>query len=227
MGITLTLQEGEIERLGGTGVISVDVRVVAATNRNLPQAVEEGTFRADLYDRLNVVPITVPLLQERKDDIPELARHFLNKHRGELGRQVRCIDSQTLLLLCDYAWPGNIRELENAIICAMLFAEKGVILPEHLPEHVRGSQLQQAHVSAEIQPTQPEKVHSTVAIQPPQGQPVITLPLGLTLKQIEREFILKTLAWKEENLTRTARTLGMSLNSLRNKLKIYGKSKQR
>lgn len=217
------LQEGEIERLGGMGVISVDVRVVVATNRNLPQAVKEGIFRADLYDRLNVVPITMPLLQERKDDIPELARHFLNKHREELGRQVRCIDSQALLLLCDYAWPGNIRELENAIIRAMLFADEGVILPEHLPEHVRGPQLQQARVSAEIQPTQPEKVHSTVTIQPPQGQPVITLPLCLTLKQIEREFILKTLAWKEGNLTRTARTLGMSLSSLRNKLKIYGK----
>lgn len=208
------LQEGEIERIGGTGMISVDVRVVAATNRNLLQAVEEGTFRADLYDRLNVVPISLPLLQERKEDIPGLASHFLNKHREEFGRQVRDIDSRTLSMLQNYAWPGNIRELENVLIRAMLFAaDENVLLPEHLPVKIHELIPQQSHVSREIQ-------HVST-------QQTVTLPIGLTLKQVEREFILKTLESREGNLTQTAKVLGMSLSSLHNKLKLYGKSKKR
>ncbi len=109
------LQEGEIERIGGTKTIKVDVRIIAATHGNLTKAVEEGRFRADLYYRLNVFPIDVPALRERQDDIPVLVRHFVLKYAARFGKSIENIPKYTLDALTAYQWPGNIRELANII----------------------------------------------------------------------------------------------------------------
>src|SRR6266536_2260747 len=116
------LQEREFERLGGTRTIKVDVRLVAATNRDLRAALEEGTFREDLYYRLNVVPIDVPPLREHTEDIPGLVEHFLAKYRGESGKQIRGVTPQAIQLLTSFHWPGNVRELENILERAAAFA---------------------------------------------------------------------------------------------------------
>ena len=114
------LQEREFERVGGNETYKVDVRVIAATNRNLEEAVKEGKFRADLYYRLNVFPIELPSLRERPEDIPALCYYFLNKYSKKMGRDINNIDEGTIKKLIDYSWPGNIRELENIIERAVI-----------------------------------------------------------------------------------------------------------
>ena len=188
-----TLQEGEIERLGGTKVIHVDVRIIAATNQELRQAIEAGTFRQDLYYRLNIIPIHLPPLRARQEDILVLAEYFLKKHSKAHDQPVRLISQKARELFMQYDWPGNVRELEYSILRAVLFAEGEVILPKHLPE--------------EIQSVSQHQVES--------------VPVGLTMKEMEKELILKTLERMEGNRTRTAEILGISLRSLQYKLKHY------
>ena len=130
--ILRVLQEHEFERLGGTRTLRVDVRVIAATNRNLPQMVANGLFREDLYYRLNVVSIDMPPLRERKDDIQQLAMFFLRRFSGELKKKIVGLETDALKLLMRYQWPGNIRELENAIERAMLLAEGSHIAVDDL-----------------------------------------------------------------------------------------------
>ena len=191
-----TLQEGEIERLGGTKVIRVDVRIIAATNQDLRQAIEAGTFRQDLYYRLNMIPIHLPPLRARQKDILILAEYFFQKH-GEAHKQpTRLISQKVRELFMQYDWPGNVRELEYSILRAVLFAEGDVILPKHLPEEIQLAGRQQ----------------------------VESVPVGLTMKEMEKELILKTLERMEGNRTRTAEVLGISLRSLQYKLKHYTKA---
>ena len=142
------LQEREFERVGGTRSISVDVRLVAATNRNLSDRVREGAFREDLYYRLNVVPIEVPPLRERREDIPLLVAHFLLKYNAEIGKKVSSVHPNAMELLTTYPWAGNVRELENAIERAVVLAQGSEIMPDDLslnaqsPEdHVEGGTL--------------------------------------------------------------------------------------
>ena len=142
------LQEREFERVGGTRSISVDVRLVAATNRNLSDRVREGAFREDLYYRLNVVPIEVPPLRERREDIPLLVAHFLLKYNAEIGKKVSSVHPSAMELLTTYPWAGNVRELENVIERAVVLAQGGEIMPDDLslnaqsPEdHVEGGTL--------------------------------------------------------------------------------------
>ncbi len=135
------IQEREFERLGGTGPIKVDVRFIAATNRNIEEAIEAGTFRQDLFYRLNVVDIHVPPLRERKADIPLLIEHFLQKHFAVLKQRGVQITDEAKELLQNYHWPGNIRELENCIRKTVLLAGSLIIGPEHLPPEVRDSKL--------------------------------------------------------------------------------------
>ena len=142
------LQEREFERVGGTRSISVDVRLVAATNRSLSDRVREGAFREDLYYRLNVVPIEVPPLRERREDIPLLVAHFLLKYNAEIGKKVSSVHSTAMELLTTYPWAGNVRELENAIERAVVLAQGSEIMPDDLslnaqsPEdHVEGGTL--------------------------------------------------------------------------------------
>jgi transcriptional regulator with GAF, ATPase, and Fis domain len=130
--ILRVLQEQEFERLGGTRTLRVDVRVITATNRNLPQMVAQGLFREDLYYRLNVVSIDMPPLRERKDDIEQLAKFFLKRFAGELKKNVMGLSPDAQKLLMRYNWPGNIRELENTIERAMLLAEGRTIAADDL-----------------------------------------------------------------------------------------------
>ena len=127
------LQELEFERVGGTEVVRVDVRVVAATNRNLEKALAEGSFRQDLYYRLNVFPIFIPPLRERRADVLPLADHFAEKYAREHGKTIKRISTPAIDQLASYHWPGNVRELENTIERAVLMADGEVIHGHHLP----------------------------------------------------------------------------------------------
>ena len=188
-----TLQEGEIERLGGTKVIRVDVRIIAATNQDLRQAIGAGTFRQDLYYRLNMIPIHLPPLRARQADILILAEYFLQKHSKAHNQPARLISQKARELFMQYDWPGNVRELEYSILRAVLFAEGDVILPKHLPEEIQSTSQREAE----------------------------NVPVGLTMKEMEKELIFKTLERMEGNRTRTAEILGISLRSLQYKLKDY------
>ena len=119
------LQDGEFERVGGTRTVKVDVRVIAATNRDLERAVAEGTFRADLYYRLNVFPLHLPPLRERLEDVPRLARHFVMRYAARMGKELAAPSAEILARLCKYSWPGNVRELQNVIERAVILASKG------------------------------------------------------------------------------------------------------
>jgi Nif-specific regulatory protein len=128
------LQEREFERVGGTHPIKVDIRLIAATNSNLEQAMREGRFRQDLYYRLAVLTITMPTLRDRKDDIPMLVRHFVQKYAKRCKVKARPVSREALACLVNYDWPGNVRELENAIERALVMGTSDMILPEDLPE---------------------------------------------------------------------------------------------
>ncbi len=127
------MQEKEFERVGGQRTIKTDVRIIAATNKNLEQGVEEETFRGDLYYRLNVFPIYLPPLRERKTDILLLADHFLERYTKENSKDIRRFSTPAIDMLMDYHWPGNVRELENCIERAVILCEEGVIHSYHLP----------------------------------------------------------------------------------------------
>jgi two-component system response regulator PilR (NtrC family) len=131
------LQEKKIRRVGGTDEIEVDVRVVAATNRPLDRLVQEGRFREDLFYRLNVIPIRVPALRERREDVPLLANHFLDRFGREMGKPLVKISAEAMDCLMRYSWPGNVRELENVVERAVALETSPVILPERLPDAVR------------------------------------------------------------------------------------------
>jgi len=136
--ILRALQEREVERVGGTRTIKIDVRVIAATNRELKQAVDQGTFREDLYYRLNVVPITLPDLKDRSEDIPLLANHFMQKFGRESNVAVREISKEAMAILLSHTWPGNVRELENVIERAVTLGHGPAILPVDLPPNLLG-----------------------------------------------------------------------------------------
>ncbi len=131
------LQEREIERVGSSETIKVDVRVIAATHQDLQQAIEDGQFREDLYYRLNVMPLELPALRQRKEDIPLLVNHFIDKYNTRTRRNIQGIGHEGLELLMDYHWPGNVRELENAIEHAFIKCRGGTLLPSCLPTHLR------------------------------------------------------------------------------------------
>lgn len=136
--ILRVLQNKSFERVGGTETINVDVRIVAATNKNLEQAIEEGKFREDLFYRLNVIPVHLPALRERKTDIPVLVNHFVEYFNETMQKQITEVPDETLKYLIDYNWPGNIRELENLMERLVILSGKGAIYPQDLPERVLG-----------------------------------------------------------------------------------------
>ncbi len=193
-----TLQEREILRVGGTEAVPIDVRVVAATNRDLEREVREGRFREDLFYRLNVIPIALPPLRQRRTDIPLLVDHFLAKH-GEPGR-ARAMAPEALEALVAYAWPGNVRELESVVERTLLLADGEVIRLEDLPATVR------------------------MRGGPGAGGIPIEIPdEGLDLDELERSLILRALDKAEGNVTRAARLLGLSRRTLQYRLeKIEG-----
>jgi DNA-binding NtrC family response regulator len=189
------LETKEFRRLGGTKVVRVDARIVAATNRNLEAAVKEGEFREDLYYRLNVVPVHLPPLRERGDDIPLLADRFMAEFSAQHHRQPKEISRQAMRLLRLYAWPGNIRQLRNLIERLVVTVKNAVIEPEHLPEEVQASR---------------------------EDARTMVVSLGSPLKDIEREAIRRTLVEVTNHRENAAKLLGISLRALHYKINEYG-----
>ena len=193
------LQEREFERLGSNKTRHIDVRVVAATNVDLRRALEEGTFREDLYYRLNVLPINIPSLRERRDDIPYLADHFIRKHAAELGAAELEMSVDATEKLMAYHWPGNVRELENVI-------ERSLVL-------ANGGRLEAADIRLDMAP------RSRVAAG---GGDTLFLPDGMTLDQYEETIIREAMRRAQGNKSQAARLLGLTRNALRYRLGQMG-----
>ncbi|HHW91459.1 MAG TPA: sigma 54-interacting transcriptional regulator, partial [Firmicutes bacterium] len=204
------LQEKEILRVGSTRPIPVDVRVIAVTNADLERAVKDGTFREDLYYRINVVPIFIPPLRKRKEDIPELVHYLLRKFNQEYGRNVESVEPKVIQILQDYDWPGNVRELENVFGRAMInmrFTEK-VMQSHHLP-------LLQQHWGEHY-------LVSNNCFASGENQTGAIESLQATLQRAEKEAIHKALMKTGGNKTEAARRLGISIRSLYYKLAKHG-----
>ncbi|MCB9481316.1 MAG: sigma 54-interacting transcriptional regulator [Desulfobacteraceae bacterium] len=189
------LQEKSFERVGGTKTVNIDVRVIAATNKNLEDAVEKGEFRGDLYYRLNVFPIFLPPLRDRKTDILLLADHFLVKYSKENNKEIKRLSTPAIDMLMAYHWPGNVRELENCIERAVLLSEEGVIHTYHLPPTIQ------------------------------MGDSTDTLPsasLEEAVETLEREMIIDSLKNSKGNVTKAADILKTTVRKFSYKAKLYG-----
>jgi DNA-binding NtrC family response regulator len=197
------LQEREITRLGGHNAIRVDVRVVTATNKDLKAAVERGTFREDLYWRLNVVRINLPSLRQRSEDVPLIADHLLARFSNEFGMKTCAISPEAMRLLQSYNWPGNIRELENALCSAIIMCEGNMIKPKDLPARIRGEEFAGNGLG--------ELDRSTLA-----GA------VRDVTENVEKMLIISRLAEMNNNRTATADSLGISRKTLFNKMRQYG-----
>jgi two-component system NtrC family response regulator len=191
------LQDRVVEPVGGVKGMEVDIRVLAATNRDLREAVQAGEFRADLFYRLNVMPVLLPPLRERKEDLVTLCAHFLGKFAGKHGRQGMELAPETMARLAGYDWPGNVRELENILERMVLMTESDVLDPELVPPELEAS----------APPERASSLKETVA--------------GLT-RSAERQLITEALEKTGQNRTRAAALLGISRRALQNKIKEYG-----
>jgi DNA-binding NtrC family response regulator len=189
------LQEREFERVGSGIPIQVDVRIIATSNRDLRKWIEEGKFREDLFYRLNVVPIHIPPLRERREDIPALSQHFIKKYNQENNRQIEGISQKVYEMFLKYSWGGNVRELENYIERAVVTAKGKTLTPRDFPRELTFGGIRMTSHEIEV---------------------------GSTIHEAERKLILKTLKAKEGNRTRTAKVLGITDRTLRNKLREYG-----
>jgi len=192
------LQEGQFRRVGGTAEIQVNVRIIAATNKDPVQALRDGTLREDLYYRLNVFTLRLPPLRERLGDLPELVQAFLDECNERHGRAVRGVDEGALAILRQHGWPGNARELRNVIERAVIVCPAEVIRAEHLPTPL-----------------------GSVPAATPSVEGGVLLPAGTSLEEAEHQLILRTLAHTRNNKTRAAEILGISLKTLHNKLNKY------
>ena len=211
--ILRALQEREIERLGGEKPVAVDVRLVAATNRMLEDEVAAGRFREDLYYRLAVVVLTLPPLRERGDDVRLLAEHYLAKGARERGWQVEAIADEALAFLRNYPWPGNVRQLYNAIERALLVADGPVLLPQHLPPEIRN------HPSEAYLRGTERRVGRERREGHDRRSSGTQLP---PLEALERDHIRRALALTGGQLGRAAELLGIHRNTLRRKLRDWG-----
>ncbi len=190
------LQEREFERVGGTELIKVDVRVISATNRDLEEAMKKGEFREDLYYRISVFPIKLPPLRERKEDIPLLAAHFLKKYNEQENKQIEGISPEALELLMAYNWPGNVRELENAIERAVVLATVDEIGAKELPQAVRSLGEKKLYESDNT--------------------------LSGWIEKLEEEALRQALLENEGNISKTAKKLGIGRATIYRKAKKYG-----
>jgi two-component system nitrogen regulation response regulator GlnG len=216
------LQERTIERVGGHEPIAVDVRVLAATNRDLEALMKEGRFREDLYYRLNVVTIHLPPLRERRRDIPLLVEHFLAKHAEELGE--RGVAPEALDRLVAYDWPGNVRELENVIQRAMVMAAGGVILPEHLPIGPVSPAAAAVAMDASLEEVIERRLMECVrGLRERRAANLYDLVVGLVEKPLLRAVLRET----GGNQVRAAQILGINRNTLRKKLTEHGIAPER
>lgn len=192
------LQEHKIRRVGGTHETNVDVRVVAATNRDLRAMVSDGRFRDDLYYRINVLSIDVPPLRERREDIPVLIDFFLKKHTRNTSRLVKGLDAETRKLMLDYSWPGNVRQLESAIERAILLCEGEFITVEDLPLEVRQEGSPAAQVAFKLPPE------------------------GISFEDVERDLIMQAMEQTDYNITKAAKLLGLTFRTLQYRLEKFG-----
>ncbi|NCN04659.1 MAG: sigma-54-dependent Fis family transcriptional regulator [Spirochaetales bacterium] len=192
--ILRVLQEKKFERVGGEDTVEVDVRIIAATNRDLKKEIEEGRFREDLYYRLNVVNLFIPPLRERKEDIPLLIAAFLKEFSEENGKRINGLDTKARAALLRYNWPGNIRELRNTLESAVVLAKSDIITPDDLP----------SHISQEG------------------DEDFVKLPIGITMNDAEKELIRATLAAEKGNKSKAADVLGIGRKTLHRKIAEYG-----
>jgi len=199
------LQEREVERVGGTNPIKVDVRIIASTNQDLSQLVRGQRFREDLYFRLNVLPIHIPPLRERREDIPLLVDHFVSLSKTKFHKEIERFSDDAINLLINYSWPGNIRELENVVQRAIILSKERVIQEWSLPPEIRKQKKETFFDMDKLEMDLPlnEKVEMIVA-------------------DVEKKFITQALdkvSWKREE---AASLLGISLKTLYNKMNKYG-----
>lgn len=204
------LQEKTVMRIGGNRVIPVDVRIIAATNKNLEEEVHKGNFRRDLFYRLNVVTLNLPPLRNRKEDIPLLANHFIKKISARFGKTIEPLSDETLVVLMQYDWPGNVRELENVIERAINMTRSGRIEPHHLllnsanrteEQHFTSAGIQSSSLSSCLEHASPDKL--------------------TTLQDVERAALTRALETQNWNIARVARQLGISRTTLYKKIKRY------
>lgn len=191
------LEDGTVRRLGGKAEIKVDARVLAATNKDPMKAIKDGALREDLYYRLNVFSLSLPPLRERKEDIPLLVQAFIEELNTKYEKRIKSVDEASLRLLVRSPWPGNVRELRNTVERAIIACETDLIAVRHLPPGLAAK-------------TRDE------------GRDSLHIPVGITLEKAEKDLILKTLASVNNNKTKTAEILGVSLKTLHNKLRRYG-----
>ena len=188
------LQDKQFERVGGEETIEADVRIIAATNRDLKEAIAQGTFREDLFYRLNVVNIHIPPLRERREDIPLLVAVFLKEFALENDRKIEALEPKARMILYNYSWPGNVRELRNCIESSVVMSKSSIITVDDLPPHIRGDS--EANV--------------------------IRLSTGMSLADAEKEIIRSTVAAQKGNKSRAAEVLGIGRKTLHRKLQEYG-----
>ena len=189
------LQEREFERVGGTETIKVDVRAISATNRNLEELIDKGEFREDLYYRLNVFPIHLPSLRKRRTDIPLLADFFVEKYSKVHHKSIKRISTPTIDMLMSYHWPGNVRELENCLERAVILSQDDVIHGHHLPPTLQ---------TAEASGTRPRGTLTSV------------------LEGVERELLLEALKSARGNMSKAAKSLGITERMMGIRVKKYG-----
>jgi DNA-binding NtrC family response regulator len=233
------IQESEFERVGGTKTIHVDVRIIAASNRDLEADIKAKRFREDLYYRLNVVPIALPPLRERVEDLPVLIHHFIARCNARLGKNVEGFSDAALEVLSGHKWPGNIRELENLVERMVLFASSPIIEADELPDAFGSGEAPKSEPAPAEHADQPGDTSDDELPEPEDdpdsraGEKLLRLPLaslGLDLKEavragsrlVEEALISEALAQTRGNVTRSARLLGISRRSLQSKMKELG-----
>ena len=200
--ILRVLQEKEVERLGSSKPIKIDVRIIAATNKNLMEMVAQGTFREDLYYRLNVVPIFIPPLRERKEDIPVMVNYFIKRINQEYGKNVS-VSKELMDLLVEYDWPGNVRQLQNTIERMVILSKKDILTPEDLPKELKHSKISSQKENKNI-----IEINDT--------------ELPKTVEQIEKEAIIKALEEANYVIKNAAKLLGMTPRQIRYRMDRYG-----
>lgn len=193
------LQEKTFERVGGTETINSDFRLIAATNRDLKEAVKDFQFREDLYYRLNVMPLTIPPLRERADDIPIFLESFVEELCCEMKKKIRKIDSELISILIEYEWPGNVRELRNVIERLVVLSSNEKLLKKDLPEEISNYKSKEYNISENIKI---EKLRDVT-------------------KDFEKNYILKCLEKNEWNISKTSQDLGIARKNLYKKIKEY------
>ncbi|MGH7256054.1 MAG: sigma 54-interacting transcriptional regulator, partial [Nitrospirales bacterium] len=192
------IQDGMVRRIGGKSEIKVDVRVLAATNKDPIKALRDGLLREDLYYRLNVFTLALPTLRERREDIPLMIEAFIEEFNAKYEKRIRSVDEEALRILMSHPWPGNVRELRNTIERASIMCSEDLISPAHLPQLV-----------------------TTDQSEPVDGSNAIRIAVGSTVEDAEKQLILRTLASVNNNKTKAAEILGISLKTLHNRLHQY------